>query len=270
MTPGSPSGLADGQEEVRRTVRELVRVGADVIKVATSGGVLSYGDQPHHAQFGRDELAVMVAEAAAAGRWVMAHAQSTAGIRNAVEGGVHSLEHGVYLDDATIELMLDRGTWLVPTLLAVEGALAGAGTLPERVLLKAQAVREAHRDSVRRAIAAGVPIAMGTDCPVSPHGTNLGELALLQELGMSPEEALAAATGRAADLLGRDDLGILAPGRRVAGSPCRRGRSARRHRRPRHTARRHRAGLDGRAPSGVAQNEKPQDLGSMVSRGRPS
>jgi len=190
-------------------------VGADVIKVATSGGVLSYGDEPHHAQFGRDELAVMVAEAAAAGRWVMAHAQSTAGIRNSVEAGVRSLEHGVYLDDATVELMLDRGTWLVPTLLAVEGALAGADTLPERVLLKAQAVREAHRDSVRRAIAAGVPIAMGTDRPVSPHGTNLGELALLPELGMSPEEALAAATGRAADLLGRDDLGILAPGARA-------------------------------------------------------
>ena len=83
------------------------------------------------------------------------------------------------------------------------------------MLLKAQAGREAHHDSVRRTIAAGVPIAMGTACPVSPHGTNLGELALLQELGMSPEEALAAATGRAADLRGRDDLGILAPGARA-------------------------------------------------------
>lgn len=214
-TTGAPSGLVDGPDEMRRKVRELIRAGADVLKVATSGGVLSFGDEPHHAQFGPDELAVLVAEAHAAGRPVMAHAQSTAGIRNAVDAGVRSIEHGIYLDDDTIAAMLERGTWLVPTLLAVDGVLARGDELPGRMMDKARAVREAHRDSVRRAVAAGVRIAMGTDCPVSPHGTNLTELALLVEAGLPPERALAAATSSAADLLGRPDLGRLRPGSRA-------------------------------------------------------
>jgi imidazolonepropionase-like amidohydrolase len=214
-TPGAPSGLVDGPDEMRRKVRELIRAGADVLKVATSGGVLSFGDEPHHAQFGPDELAVLVAEANAAGRPVMAHAQSTAGIRNAVDAGVRSIEHGIYLGDDTIAAMLERGTWLVPTLLAVDGVLARGDELPERMMDKARAVRDAHRDSVRRAIAAGVRIAMGTDCPVSPHGTNLGELALLVEAGLPPGRALVAATSSAADLLGRPDLGRLRPGGRA-------------------------------------------------------
>jgi imidazolonepropionase-like amidohydrolase len=178
--------------------------------------VLSFGDEPHHAQFGPDELAVLLAEADAAGRRpVMAHAQSTAGIRNAVDAGVRSIEHGIYLEDDTIAAMLERGTWLVPTLLAVDGVLARADELPERMMDKARAVRDAHRDSVRRAVAAGVRIAMGTDCPVSPHGTNLGELALLVEAGLPPDQALAAATSSAADLLGRPDLGRLRSGSRA-------------------------------------------------------
>jgi imidazolonepropionase-like amidohydrolase len=215
VTPGAPSGLVDGPDEMRRKAREIIRAGADVLKVATSGGVLSFGDEPHHAQFGADELAVLVAEAQAAGRWVMAHAQSTAGIRNAVQAGVRSIEHGIYLDDETITLMLERGTWLVPTLLAVDGVLARGDELPERIMAKARAVRDAHREAVRRAVAAGVRIAMGTDCPVSPHGTNLNELALLVETGLPPERALAAATSSAADLLGRPDLGRLRPGSRA-------------------------------------------------------
>ena len=214
-TPGAPSGLVDGPDEMRRKVRELIRAGADVLKVATSGGVLSFGDEPHHAQFGPDELAVLVTEADAAGRPVMAHAQSTAGIRNAVDAGVRSIEHGIYLDDDTIAAMLERGTWLVPTLLAVDGVLARGDELPGRMMDKARAVRDAHRNSVRAAIAAGVRIAMGTDCPVSPHGTNLSELALLVEAGLPPERALAAATSSAADLLGRPDLGRLRPGSRA-------------------------------------------------------
>jgi imidazolonepropionase-like amidohydrolase len=214
-TPGAPSGRVDSPDEMRRKVRELIRAGADVLKVATSGGVLSFGDEPHHPQFDPDELAVLVAEANAAGRPVMAHAQSTAGIRNAVLAGVRSIEHGIYLDDDTIAAMLERGTWLVPTLLAVDGVIARAEELPDRMLDKARSIRDAHRDSVRRAVAAGVRIAMGTDCPVSPHGTNLGELALLVEAGLPSSQALAAATSSAAELLGRPDLGRLRPGGRA-------------------------------------------------------
>jgi imidazolonepropionase-like amidohydrolase len=111
--------------------------------------------------------------------------------------------------------MLERGTWLVPTLLAVDGVIARAEELPDRMLDKARSIRDAHRDSVRRAVAAGVRIAMGTDCPVSPHGTNLGELALLVEAGLPSSQALAAATSSAAELLGRPDLGRLRPGGRA-------------------------------------------------------
>ncbi|HEV2919363.1 MAG TPA: amidohydrolase family protein, partial [Actinomycetota bacterium] len=116
--PGMPDGLVDGPEAMRRKVRELVRAGADVIKVATTGGVLSPTDDPRHAHFRDDELTALVTEAAAAGRWVMAHAQGGDGIKAAVRAGVRSIEHGIYLDDEAIGLMLDRGTWLVPTLVA--------------------------------------------------------------------------------------------------------------------------------------------------------
>ena len=104
--PGMPDGLVDGPEAMRRKVRELIRAGADVIKVATSGGVLSPTDDPRHAHFRDDELTALVAEAAAAGRWVMAHAQASDGIKAAVRAGIRSIEHGIYLDDEAIELML--------------------------------------------------------------------------------------------------------------------------------------------------------------------
>jgi imidazolonepropionase-like amidohydrolase len=214
VSPGLPDGTVDGPDAMRRKVRELVDAGADVLKVATSGGVLSYSDEPHHSQFQRDEIDALVLEAAASGRWVMAHAQSTSGIRNAVEAGVRSIEHGIHVDDATLELMRDRGTWLVPTLVAVEGVLS-KGDLPSRIIDKAMAIRDVHREAVSRARGAGVRIAFGTDCPVSPHGTNLRELALLMEVGLTAEQALVTATSSAAALLGRDDLGTLAPGKRA-------------------------------------------------------
>jgi imidazolonepropionase-like amidohydrolase len=226
--PGMPSGVVDGPAEIRRKVRELIRDGADVIKVASSGGVLSSGDDPRHPQFRPDELEVMVTEAAAAGRWVMAHAQSTIGIKNAVRAGVRSIEHGVYLDDEAIDLMLHRGTFLVPTLVAVQGvidAAAAGAQIPEPSLRKAREVKEAHSDSFRRALAAGVRIAMGTDSPITPHGRNLRELALMAEQGMAAPEALAAATQTAAELLGlQDELGSIEAGKRadlvlVSGDP---------------------------------------------------
>jgi imidazolonepropionase-like amidohydrolase len=231
--PGRPAGVVDGPEEMRKRVREIVRSGANVIKVMTSGGVLSPRDNPKHAHFQPDELAALAAEAAAAGVPVMAHAQATDGIKNAVRAGFRSIEHGIYLDDEAIEMMIAAGTWLVPTLAAPRAVLEAAkngSQLPDGVAAKAAAVIEAHRDSFGRAVAAGVRIAMGTDSGVGPHGQNLDELVLMAGAGMTPRDVLVAATRSAADLLGvGDDTGTLRAGLRadlvaVAGDPLDLGR----------------------------------------------
>lgn len=217
--PGRPPGIVDGPEEMRKRVREIVRAGANVIKVCTSGGVLSARDNPKHAHFRPDELAVLVAEATAAGLPVMAHAQATDGIKAAIRAGIRSIEHGIYLDDESISMMLDAGTWLVPTLSApaavIEAAKSGI-QLPDGVLAKAEAVVEAHNASFAAAAAAGVKIAMGTDSGVGPHGNNLGELALMAAGGLAPADVLVATTRSAAELLGvEQDCGTLTPGKRA-------------------------------------------------------
>ena len=215
--PGMPSSIVDGPDEMRRKVREMVRAGADVIKVATSGGVLSPRDKPTHAHFSLEELEMLVAEASAAGIWVMAHAQATDGIKNAIRAGIRSIDHGIYLDDEAIGMMLERGTFLVPTLIAPTGvskAVAAGAQIPEASIRKAEEVVGAHRDSFRRAVAAGVKVAMGTDSGVTPHGENLEELTLMVEGGMTPEQALTATTRTAAELMGLDaDLGTIEPGK---------------------------------------------------------
>src|SRR5918999_6092829 len=217
--PGVPNTIVNGPDEMRNKVRELIRMGADVIKVATSGGVLSPRDKPTHAHFRPAELEVLVEEANAAGIWVMAHAQATPGIKNAIRAGIRSIDHGIYLDDEAIDLMLDRGTWLVPTLVAPRGVLdaADAGaSIPEAAIRKAREVVEIHRDAFRRAVAAGVKVAMGTDSGVTPHGQNLRELVLMVEGGMTPAQALVATSRSAAELMGLDDeLGTLEPGKRA-------------------------------------------------------
>jgi imidazolonepropionase-like amidohydrolase len=217
--PGKPSAIVDGPDEMRRKVRELIRAGADVIKVATSGGVLSPGSNPRHGHLRDDELDALVAEAAAGGRWVMAHAMATDGIKAAIRAGIRSIEHGDYLDDEAIDMMLERGTYLVPTLMAARGVIdmaAVGGSFTDESLRKAKMVVEAHDDSVSRAIAAGVKIAMGTDSGVTPHGQNLQELQLMVDRGMTPAQSLVATTRTAAELLGVDDeLGTLEPGKRA-------------------------------------------------------
>jgi len=217
--PGRPSGIVDGPEGMRRKVREMIRAGADVIKVATSGGVLSPRDDPRQAHFAPDELEMLVREAAAAGRWVMAHAQGAEGIKNAVRAGIRSIEHGIFLDDQAIDLMLQRGTYLVPTLVAPLGVLKAAAAgiaIPEGSLAKAREVVDIHRDSFRRAVAAGVKVAMGTDSGITPHGRNLEELALMEQGGMSPAAVLTATTRAAAELMGLErDSGTLEAGKRA-------------------------------------------------------
>ncbi|HEY3906700.1 MAG TPA: amidohydrolase family protein [Streptosporangiaceae bacterium] len=226
--PGRPPGLADGPEEVRKRVREIIRAGANVIKVHTSGGVLSPRDSPKHAQFQPDELSALMAEATAAGLPVMAHAQATDGIKNALRAGVRSIEHGIYLDDEAIEMMLRNQAWLVPTLVAPHSVLnaASAGSqLPDGVAAKAREVIDAHASSFARAVAAGVKIAMGTDSGVGPHGSNLDELPLMAVGGMTPAQVLTATTQSAADLMRiGDETGTIMPGKRadlvvLAGDP---------------------------------------------------
>jgi imidazolonepropionase-like amidohydrolase len=217
--PGRPSGIVDGPDAVRHKVRELHRMGADVIKVATSGGVLSPRDDPRHAHFRPAELEVLVEEATAAGIFVMAHAQGADGIKNAVRAGIRSIEHGIFLDDEGIELMLRNGTWFVPTLVAPQGVLdaVDAGvSLPPVVVDKARLTLEIHRTAFRTAVEAGVRIAMGTDSGVAPHGQNLRELELMAAGGMTPAAVLEATTRSAAQLLGVDgEVGTIEPGKRA-------------------------------------------------------
>lgn len=217
--PGNPSGVVDGPDEVRRKVREMFRHGADGIKVATSGGVLSPSDDPNHPHFREAELAVLMEEVRAAGAWAMAHAHGTEGIKSAIRAGIDSVEHGTILDEEAVEMMLARGTYLVPTLVSAIGVqeAAAAGTpIPPEILEKDRALMEVAFRSFRMAAEAGVKIAMGTDAGVFPHGQNLRELELMAANGLSPADALVAATRSAANLcrLG-DELGTLEVGKRA-------------------------------------------------------
>jgi imidazolonepropionase-like amidohydrolase len=217
--PGRPPGVADGPDAVRAKVREMIRAGANVIKIATSGGVLSPRSDPRRPHFRDAEVAAVCEEAAAAGIAVMSHANSAEGIKVAIRNGVRSVEHGAFLDDEAIAMMLERGTWLVPTLLAPRGVfetIEHNAQVPPYVIDKARIVMEGHYASARRAIEAGVRIAFGTDTGVTAHGRNLEELELLVESGMTPAQALHAATGSAAELMGLDaELGTLEEGKRA-------------------------------------------------------
>jgi imidazolonepropionase-like amidohydrolase len=213
-----PSGVVDGADQMRQRVREILRAGADWIKLCTSGGVLSPADSPDSAQFTVEEIAVAVYEAAAQDKRCMAHAQSNRGIKNALEAGIASIEHGIYLDDEAIEMMLARGVYLVPTLVApqdvLELAAAKPGLLPAYAVEKSRAVMATHRESFRRAVQAGVKVAMGTDSGVGPHGGNARELALMVEHGgMTPMQAIVASSRSAAELLRRQEsVGTIAAG----------------------------------------------------------
>jgi imidazolonepropionase-like amidohydrolase len=212
--PGRPETIADGPEDVIKKVREIVRAGADVIKICTTGGVLSPEDDPEASQFLPEEIEVIVAEARASGREVMSHAQGAAGIKNAVRAGVRSIEHGVFLDDEAIEMMIDSGTFLVPTLIAPHAVLEDARGIPEASLRKSREILGTHADSIRRAYQAGVKIAMGTDAGVFAHGRNAEELIHMTDIGMSPMAAIESTTRIAAENLGiGETTGTIEPGK---------------------------------------------------------
>ncbi|WP_249870527.1 metal-dependent hydrolase family protein [Oceanobacillus saliphilus] len=215
--PGMPNGKCDGVEEVRKKTREMLRAGAEVIKVHATGGVLSATDHPEFTQFSQAELEAIVEEGKfRKGVKVMAHAQGAEGIKNAVRAGIHSIEHGIFIDDEAIELMLEKGTFLVPTLLAPVAVLETADEMgmPETAVQKSKEVIEIHKASIAKAYKAGVKIAMGTDAGVMRHGTNLRELGLMADVGMTPMETIVASTKTAAECLGWEDkLGTIEHGK---------------------------------------------------------
>jgi len=216
--PGMPSGVCDGVDGVSRTVREMVRAGADVIKIASSGGFLSPSDDPMEPNYSQEEVDAIVRTAADLGTWVMSHAHGPEGIKRAIRAGVRSIDHGTYLDEEAAAMMVERGTWLVPTLTAGDTTdeLANDPKVQPAVREKLLGLGRPEFDAMRLAAEAGVRVAMGTDCPVAPHGTNLNELAHMAGHGYTPEQALVAATSSAAELMGlQDELGTLEPGKRA-------------------------------------------------------
>ena len=211
------TGIADGPDQVRAAVRYQIKYGADVIKTCATGGVLSEGDAVGVTQYGLEELTAMVEEARKHDRKVAAHAHGAEGIMIATRAGVASIEHGSFLDEAGAKLMAQRGTVLVPTLMAgeaVEGA-ARSGVLKGLRAEKALAAAAAMRKAIRVAAANGVPIALGTDAGVIPHGTNAHEMELMVSWGgLTPMQAIVAGTSSAAKLLGWEErVGTLAAGR---------------------------------------------------------
>jgi imidazolonepropionase-like amidohydrolase len=216
---GAINHRCGGVEDLRQTVRELVHAGADVIKIETTGSVHGEPGRLPAPHFTLEELETVVYEAHAAGRRVMAHAEQGVGLRNTIQAGIDSVEHGFYVSDEDIALMLDRGTFLVPTLacnygiLKIADAHPAAGIHPEAVE-GAKRVMAAHAEGFRRAAEAGVKIAMGSDSFGWFQGENLLELELMVRSGYSPMQAIMAGTRFAAECLGNDDrLGTLTVGK---------------------------------------------------------
>jgi imidazolonepropionase-like amidohydrolase len=205
------NGVADGVDEVVKAVRYQIKHGAQVIKVCATAGVLSHEASVGAQQYTEEELRAIVEEAARHDLKVAAHAHGTEGIRAAVRAGVASIEHGSILDDEAISMMKERGTWLVPTTYLTSRIDLEA--LPPGIRAKAEDVIPRAVENLRRAVAAGVPIAFGTDAAVFPHGENAGEFAALVDRGMDPLAAIRTATLNGAELLGVDDRGAIAPGR---------------------------------------------------------
>ena len=211
------TGIADSPDQIRAAVRYQVKYGADVIKTCATGGVLSEGDAVGTTQYSYDEMKAMVDEATKLERKVAAHAHGAEGIKIAVRAGVASIEHGSFLDEEGARLMAQKGTYLVPTLSAGEAVerAAKSGVLTGLRAEKALAAAAAMRHAVRIAIASKVPIALGTDAGVGPHGANGHEFTLMVEWGgMSPMQSIVAGTSSAAKLLGWErNVGTLATGK---------------------------------------------------------
>jgi len=218
LTGGSGGGVvADGPDEFVRATRAVVREGGDWIKIAASGGMTSPRGMPEHGGLTREEMAAVVTEAGRhGGIGVAAHAQGTRAVADAVAAGVRSIEHGYGIDDATIQEMGERGTFLVPTLSTLTRPAEARQPTPQQETPHQSHLRRFRELAVERlhvAVSSGIPIALGTDAGVVPHGSNLREVALLVRFGLSPLQAITAGTSAAARLLGLDgETGTLREG----------------------------------------------------------
>lgn len=207
----------DGADEARKGAREQLKAGVEVLKIMATGGVMTPGVEPGSAQMTIEEMRAAVEEAHKAGRKTATHAQGTTGIKNAILAGLDSIEHGIFLDDEAVQMMLDHNVALVPTLVAphhiVQGGLASG--IPAYAVEKANRIFASHKESFKKALKAGVTIAFGTDCgtPLNRPGLNALEFQLLVESGMTPLQALTAATSTAAQVCDRPNIGSLAPGK---------------------------------------------------------
>jgi imidazolonepropionase-like amidohydrolase len=220
-------GVADGVEAVQHKVREVIKYGADLIKICATGGVLSKGDDPQASQYTLEELKAIVADAHRLGRRVAAHAHGAQGILWATQAGVDSIEHGSYMNDEDIAAMKAHGTYFVPTAYLIDWIKVN-GHLPPFYYQKMMDVSAVEKATAKKAIAAHVKVALGTDAAVYPHGLNAHELEVyVEQFGMSPLAALQAGTLNAADLMGwSDKVGSLEAGKwadiiAVKGDPLR-------------------------------------------------
>ena len=214
---GPEVGAVNGADAFRAAVRWVIMHGADVVKTCATGGVFSLTDDVDTPQLTQEELNALVDEAHALRRKVAAHAHGATGAKRAILAGIDSIEHGSFLDDEALDMMKARGTYLVPTLMPTVGfreKFSQSTTLPPQIRAKAAAADAAVKQTIRRAVAKGVKIALGTDSAVTPHGRNAEEFHLMVEAGMKPADALRAATAVDAELFGlADKLGTLEPGK---------------------------------------------------------
>jgi len=214
--PYRNEGVADGPWAARAKVREIIKYGADLIKICATGGVMSKGDQPGAEQFTLEEMQAIVEEAHKLGRRVAAHAHGTQGIKDAIRAGVDTVEHASLVDDEGIRMARERGTWFVMDIYNDDYILqhgAEVGMLPESIE-KERKIGQQQRENFRRALQGGVKLAFGTDAGVYPHGDNARQFFYMVKYGMTPMQAIQAATISAARAIGWEDrVGSLAPGK---------------------------------------------------------
>lgn len=212
---GTMSGIADGEAEIRKLIRSEVKAGADVIKMIATAGVLSEEESVGAPQFTQAEMNAVVDEAAMRGKRVAAHAHGAEGIKRAIRAGVASVEHASFIDDEGIRLAKEKGTYLVMDIYNDDWILSEYAKLgyPQKILDKERMVGRTQRENFRKAVQAGVKMAFGTDAGVYPHGMNGKQFAKMVEWGMTPMQAIQAATVNAADLLGTPNkVGTFKPG----------------------------------------------------------
>lgn len=217
MYPGFPKGRCDGPSEVLKKTREVKRAGADFIKVMCSGGVLTANTSPEFSQFNMGELQTIVNEAKATNSKVSAHCHSLEGMNKCIDAGFSSIEHGTFIDSKTSNKMAENDVTLVPTLLVhqylYDNGFPSWDNYADEKLEKLKEIVKVHKENIKVAYEHDVNIVMGTDSGVIPHGHNLKELINLVDIGMTPKQAIASGTTKAAEFIGRDDIGSIFEGK---------------------------------------------------------